>query len=262
MMSFLIFNFCVTMVLMANPGSTHMDLDPVRDVNERQGYMYSRFEYEYEVLQKLVDLENENKEQNKINEELMKKNTELKTEIDGIKNVSSEYKEAYTELRDALKVERHSLQFLTSRFEKLSSSSKGGDQRSFYGFSAYESSSKTVSVGNTIVLSRVRLNEGDAYDTRTGQFTAPVDGIYIFHATLCIYCCSKYIYVAFMAGEEVLGRFASNDKDYQSCHSGSALARLQKGSHVFLRVTDASSGSVLYDDIIRMNSFSGFLVGV
>ena len=247
------FILCVAMALMANPVSSHMD----------EPQTYSRFEYEYKVLQKLVDLENANKEQNKINGELMKKNMDLETEIDDIKNVSSEYKEANKELEAALEVERNSLQSLSSRVENLSRSSKDNDQRSFYGFSAYESTSSTAPKGSTIVLTRTRLNEGDAYDTRTGQFTAPVDGIYIFHATLCIHSSSKYIHAAFMAGGEVLlGRFASVDKDWDSCHSGSALARLQKGSQVFLRVTDVSSGSVLIDDSNHMNSFSGFLVGM
>ena len=223
---------------------------------------YSRFEYEYKVLQKLVDLETANIEQNKIIGELMKRNTELETEIDNIKNVSSEYKEANTELKAVLEVERNTIQSLSTRFDNLSRAYKDAEPRPFYGFSAYESASSTVSVGSTIVLRRTRLNEGGSYNTGTGVFTAPIDGIYIFHATLCIHSGSKYIFVAFMAGEEVLGRFASNDKVFDSCHSGSALARLQKGSHVFLRVTGASSGSTLRDDGQHMNSFSGFLVGM
>ena len=238
-----------------------MDLETVRDMNEPQGY--SRFEYEYKVLQKLVDLENENKEQNKIIGELMEIKSELETEIDDIRNVSSEYKEANKELKATLEVERNSLQFLSSRVENLSRSSKDNDQRSFYGFSAYESTSSTAPTGSTIILRHTLLNEGGCYNTGTGQFTAPVDGIYIFHATLCIKGSSKFIFVAFMADEEVLGRFASNDKDFNSCHSGSALARLQRGSHMFLQVTSASSGSVLNDDDTRhTNSFSGFIVGI
>ena len=270
---------CIAMALMANPGCSHMS----------EPKSYSRFEYEYKVLQKLVDLENTKKEQNQtlvdvenakkeqnqklvglenanreqkqINDEQMKKNSDLETEIDNIKNVSSEYKEANKELKAVLKVERNAIQSLSTRFDNLSRASKDTEPRPFYGFSAYESASSTASMGSTIVLRRTHLNEGGSYNTGTGLFTAPIDGMYIFHATLCIHSGGKHIFVTFMAGEEVLGRFAAVDT-YDSCHSGSALARLQKGSQVCLRVTHASSGSTLRDDGHRMNSFSGFLVGM
>lgn len=245
------FVYCIALVLMASPSSSHLD----------EPKSYSRFDYEYKVLQKLVDLENANREQNQRIAELTKKNSDLETEIKDVKNVSSEYKEANMELEAALEVERNAIQSLTSRVENLSSSSNYNDQRSFYGFSAYESTSSTVPKGSTIVLRHTRLNEGGCYNIGTGHFTAPVDGIYIFHATLCIKPDSKFIFVAFMAEEEVVGRFASNDKDYNSCHSGSALARLQKGNRVFLRVTVVSSGPTLFDDYKHMNSFAGFLVG-
>ena len=98
-------------------------------------------------------------------------------------------------------------------------------------------------MGSTIVLGQTRLNEGGAYNTGTGYFTTPVDGIYIFHATLCTYTGGNYIYAALMAGEETIGRLAANDQDWGTCQSGSALARLQKGIKVYLKST-ASSGTV------------------
>ena len=211
----------------------------------------SRFDYEYKVVQKLVDLENSNRKHDKIIEELLKKNLALETEIEDIKNVS---KETIATLQSEYKETNKELKSLGSRFEDSVPSS-------FYGFSAYESASRSASVGSTIVLGRTHLNEGGAYNNGTGQFKALVDGIYIFHATLCTYTGGNYIYATFMAGEEVLGRLAANDKDWSTCQSGSALARLQKGIKVYLKVTAVSSGAVLLDNSNRMNSFSGFLVG-
>ena len=256
-MLFLIQNLCVAMVLMANQGLSHL--------NEQEPQGNCRFDYEYKVLQKLLDSEHANKEQNQRIEEqnqriedLVKKNLDLETKIE---TIITESKETVATLQSSLDVSNHAIGHLTSQVKNLSRSSSDGDQRPFYGFSAYESSSPSQSKGSAIIFKHTRLNEGGVYNTGTGAFTVPVDGIYVFHATLCIYL-NRAIYVAFMADEEVLGMFASNDKDYSSCHSGSAFARLQKGSQVILKVTAVSSGSVLYDDNHRMNSFSGFLVAM
>ena len=248
--------------------TTVMMVSPVFSQNEPQ--CTSRFDYEYKVVQKLVDLENSKREQDKMIEELMKKNSILETEIESIRNVSketivtltSEFKETNKEIKAALEVARDAIDSLTTRVENLSSSFKGSAPRPFYGFSAYESASRSASVGSTIVLRRTRLNEGAAYITDTGQFMAPVDGIYIFHATLCTTTGGNYIYAAFLAGEEVIGRLAANDKDWDTCQSGSAVARLQKGINVYLKVTYVISGTVLRDDSNHLNSFSGFLVGM
>ena len=90
------FLVCYTMVMMVSP---------VFSQNEPQ--CSSRFDYEYKVVQKLVDLENSKREQDKMIEELMKKYSILETEIENIKNVNketiatlqSEYREADKEQR-------------------------------------------------------------------------------------------------------------------------------------------------------------------
>ena len=246
---------CYTMVMM---------ISPVFLQDEPQ--CSSRFDYEYKVVQKLVDLENSKREQDKII--LMKKNSVLETEIENIRNASietiatlqSKYKETNKEMKAALEVSRDAIDSLTTQVENLSSSFKESVPRPFYGFSAYESASRSVPNGRTIVLRRVLLNEDGAYNTGTGQFITPADGIYIFHATLCTnpgHC----IYAAFMAGEEVIGRLATNDEDTDTCQSGSATAHLQKGIKLYLKVTTVYTGTLLLDDSNHMNSFAGFLVG-
>ena len=113
------------MVIMASPVFSH---------NEPQ--CSSRFDYEYKVVQKLVDLENANKEQKQINEELMMKNSDFETEVDNIKNVSKEAiatlqnqcKEANKELKSALEVASSAWQSLTTKVGTLTG------QRTFYGF--------------------------------------------------------------------------------------------------------------------------------
>ena len=65
-----------------------------------------------------------------------------------------------------------------------------------------------------------------------------------------------------MAVDEVLGKIVANDNVWETCKSGSALARVQKGIKVYLKVTHVFSGRVVRDDGTRMNGFSGLLVGM
>ena len=135
-------------------------------------------------------------------------------------------------------------------------------QMSTYAFSAYEISDRTPSTGDTLVFTKTFVNENEAYSTRTGVYTAPCDGIYEFHATLTSDASypKKYLYVEFKAGETSIGKFMVYDTVRDDSSSGSAIARLQKGTEVFLRVTTLHSRTRLLDDSYRMNSFNGHLI--
>ena len=239
-------------------------------VSQNEPQCSSRFDYEYKVVQKLVDLENFKTEQNEINKQLMRRNKDLETEIENLRNSSkeailnlqSECKEANKEFKANLEVANNAIEALATKVENLSNLPKDGASRHFYGFSAYQCSTTRLLKGSTIVLTRTRLNEDSVYNSGAGQFTAPVSGVYVFHATLCTNTGGSFIYVAFMADGEVIGRFSTNDNALDICTSGSALARLQKGNKVYLQVTLVSSGTVLRDDSNHMNSLSGFFVGL
>ena len=241
--------------------STIFLVNPVFSRNEPQ--CSSRFDYEYKVVQKLVDLENYRIQQDKTIEELMKKTSDLETEIESIRSVSKEtiatLRSELKETVDGLKVEANALK---SRDDNLDNSLKDKVPKFFYGFSAYESASRGINSGNTVVFAKTRLNEGSVYNTGTGNFIAPVDGIYTFHSTLCTNAGNKCVYAAFMAGDEDIGRVVANDKDWDTCGSGSTLARLRKGMNVYLKVTLACTGTELRDGNNHMNTFLGFLVGI
>ena len=236
-------------------------VNPVFSRNEPQ--CSSRFDYEYKVVQKLVDLENSRIQQDKTIEELMKKNSDLETEIENIRSVSKEtiatLRSEFKETVDGLKVDANALK---SRDDNLDNSFKDKVPKFFYGFSAYESASRDINSGNTVVFGQSRLNEGSVYNSGTGHFTAPVDGIYIFHSTLCTNSGNRCIYATFMAGDEAVGKFVANDKDWDTCDSGTALVRLRQGTTVYLKVTHVCVGTELRDGSSHMNSFSGFLVGM
>ena len=136
-------------------------------------------------------------------------------------------------------------------------------QTSTYAFSAYEISDTTPSTGDTLVFTKTFVNENGAYSTTTGIYTTPCDGIYEFHATLTSDASypKKYLYVEYKAGATSIGKFMMYmyDTDRDASSSGSAIARLQKGTEVFLRVK-TTSGARLEDNAYRMNSFSGHLI--
>ena len=119
-----------------------------------------------------------------------------------------------------------------------------------------------LTFGDTIVFTKTRLNENEAYDTSTGIYTTPCDGIYQFHATLAMpYGSSKYyIFVAFKAGGTSIGAFSIDSANYDISASGSALARLQKDTKVALKVTWWRSKFKFANDEYRMPSFSGHLI--
>ena len=63
----------------------------------------------------------------------------------------------------------------------------------------------------------------------------------------------------YKAGATSIGKFMVYDTDRDASSSGSAIARLQKGTEVFIRVK-TTSGARLEDNAYRMNSFNGHLI--
>ena len=51
-------------------------------------------------------------------------------------------------------------------------------------FSAAVDVEQTISTGDQLVFSDVLINEGGAYSSASGEFTAPRDGLYVFHVVL------------------------------------------------------------------------------
>ena len=104
------------------------------------------------------------------------------------------------------------------------------------------------------------LNEDGVYSTTTGKFTAPCDGVYEFHSTIASSQGQKGVWVEFKAGDLVFGRVDVYDHHHAISSSGSATARLRKATNVYLRVTGVHTGFRFFEDVHRMNTFSGHLI--
>ena len=130
-----------------------------------------------------------------------------------------------------------------------------------YAFHALWIANVRPSVNDVLEFSRVILNDHDVYNSDTGEFKAPVDGTYMFTATVCVYP-NKYLRLQFLAGATVIGSFRTGDKDIYSCTSSTAMSQLLKGQIVKLVVTNRyGSGEMVYnDDYGYLSSFSGMLI--
>ena len=133
--------------------------------------------------------------------------------------------------------------------------------QSHYAFSAYGISAITTSVGSTLVFTQILVNDKGVYNTTTGTFIAPCDGVYEFQSTLTVGVVDKSAYIEFMAGEAMIGTFTAYDCNNRVSSSGSAIGTLLKGTQVYLRVSIMTSGFKFRADSDFMNTFTGHLIG-
>ena len=132
--------------------------------------------------------------------------------------------------------------------------------RPSHAFSAYWLSEIDPTPPEDLIFTRTLLDTDSVYNNRTGKFTVQHSGVYIFFATLCAFG-GQWVWVEFHNEETFIGKMYTGDNSYTTCSSGSAIARLQAGKQVSIRVTRASSGTVFYNsEKEAINSFSGHLI--
>ena len=136
------------------------------------------------------------------------------------------------------------------------------ENRPSYAFSAYWLSEIDPTPPEELIFTRTLLDTDGVYNNRTGKFLVPQSGVYIFFSTLCSKG-TKYAWVNFHTEERFIGKMFTGDGDngWATCSSGSAIAHLQAGTHVFMRVIRAYSGNVFDNHRTNgINSFAGHLI--
>nr|KAG5711594.1 hypothetical protein BaRGS_016776 [Batillaria attramentaria] len=127
------------------------------------------------------------------------------------------------------------------------------------GFHAWGSVSpvNTVSKG-TVILGHVKTNDGNAYDPNTGLFTAPVPGLYYFHATFMDHDLSDRIDALISVdGAAVAGTVADSRHGYWDNPAVAAVVHLNAGQKVQLQ-SNNNEVDHFYGGLYT--TFSGFLI--
>jgi hypothetical protein len=112
-----------------------------------------------------------------------------------------------------------------------------------------------------LVFETVIVNEGEHYDPYDGVFVTPQKGVYLFSWTVSG-TGTKYIVTELVVEQNTISS-AGEDNGGGGHPSGSmtALCKMEKGDHAWIRTTGSSSGHQLYSaDNYPQSSFLGLLI--
>ncbi|XP_060574668.1 coadhesin-like [Ruditapes philippinarum] len=125
-------------------------------------------------------------------------------------------------------------------------------------FNAYYVTDCSPSAGQTMIFSKILMNEGEAYNPSTGVFVAPKDGTYTFYAQLCINSRTS-IHFDIMVGSKVYATAYGYDSSAYSCPSTQAIAQMKSGDKAFVQWKSwtQSSNAVPQSYTYVRNFFSG-----
>lgn len=88
-----------------------------------------------------------------------------------------------------------------------------------------------------VVFNKVINNEGNAYDSQTGKFTAPQDGIYLFSYSMHVNRDTQSFLQLVHNGVQVVGSVTESTADYHDTQGGStAVISLFVGDQVWVEV--------------------------
>lgn len=204
------------------------------DYKPGEPHCFSRFDYEYKVLQKLIQLEEGHKKLEEANEGLAEAIKERDIKIEEQNNEMKALRELIN----------------TTQLQKYDS--KGPD----VAFSAYTDAD--TSMGGKTVFNKVLINEPTAYDQSTGVFSCPVAGIYMFSFVIAVRGSQTSHAKLTINGNVVLeaiteGRESSDDKQ----GSNVAIVKLEKDDKVWVSGSGTLPGDSNGKSNTRTSSFSG-----
>jgi hypothetical protein len=124
-------------------------------------------------------------------------------------------------------------------------------------FNAYYVTDCSPQIGQTMIFSKILMNEGGAYNPSTGVFVAPKDGTYTFYAQLCIYY-QKHIHFDIMVGSKVYATAYGYDSASYDCPSIQAIVPMKSGDEAFVQWKRWTyTVNVVPQNTYYRNSFSG-----
>lgn len=112
-------------------------------------------------------------------------------------------------------------------------------------FYAHNPADGNPSQGDTFVFKNVLTNFGNGYDNKTGVFTAPMSGVYVFTLRVCVND-GKSIYYEIKQGKESILKGRQYKTSSRMCTAAVAFSYLKTGDSV-------SSGCSHVDTTTRSN---------
>jgi hypothetical protein len=119
----------------------------------------------------------------------------------------------------------------------------------------------TFNVDAILVFETVIVNEGEHYDPYDGVFVAPQKGVYLFSWTVSGIS-STYIVTELVVEENTISS-AGEQNTHAGHSSGSmtALCKMEKGDHAWIRTTGVSTEHRLNsNDNVPLSVFLGLLI--
>jgi hypothetical protein len=111
-----------------------------------------------------------------------------------------------------------------------------------------------------LVFETVIVNEGEHYDPYDGVFVAPQKGVHLFSWTVSGYPSNVIVTELVVEQNTISSAGEQNGEGYPS-GSMTALCKMEKGDHTWIRTTGASSGQQLHShDNYPQSSFLGLLI--
>ena len=115
----------------------------------------------------------------------------------------------------------------------------------------------SLSKHKTFVYDRIETNAGNAYNSATGKFTAPGEGMYVFHTSTPAYdksyCTIEIVKNGIVKDIGFADAFEHNDRALSS----TTILSLKKGDVIYARAGFYGGHILESSQYVRM-SFSGF----
>ena len=126
-------------------------------------------------------------------------------------------------------------------------------------FTAYALNATYTSAGETMQFEQVVTNIGAAFDNATGLFTCPVDGVYLFYASIHSQNGSHGVGDIYKGDEYLVTVYTSDASEGQS--DNLVITECSSSTAVSVRTKMDDDNKVVGGDVRRGTTFSGYLLG-
>ncbi|XP_060563851.1 heavy metal-binding protein HIP-like [Ruditapes philippinarum] len=126
-------------------------------------------------------------------------------------------------------------------------------------FKADTVNDRSLRNNKVFVYSNIILNIGDAYNKDTGVFVAPVSGVYLFTAQVCL-TANSWFYVGIVVNGKLMSKTGIGEKTWEKCYTIDAITEVEKGNEVSVKCTASCDSNERLFENSNTNSFSGVLI--